>query len=101
LVLVLIVTDDAATAIKTLCDAADAPPGAALRIYAEPVGDDEAALELALTTEPGPGDEVVQRSGATIYLEHTAAAFLDDKVLDAETEGDQVSFSIDEPPDEP
>jgi len=36
-----------------------------------------------------------------IYLEHTAAAFLDDKVLDAETEGDQVSFSIDEPPDEP
>lgn len=92
----LTVTDEAATAIKGLCESPEAPEGSGLRIYAQPINENQASLELALSPEAGPGDQVLEASGATIYLEPNAAAFLEDKVLDAEAEGEQVKFSINE-----
>lgn len=92
----LTVTEEAATAIKGLCESAEAPEGAGLRIYAQPVDEERASLELALTPEQGPGDQVVKEAGATIYLEPNAAAYLNDKILDADAEGEQVRFSINE-----
>lgn len=89
----LTVTDQAATAIKGLIQQSEVPDGG-LRIYAEPLEGDQASLELALTPQPGPGDQVMESEGALIYLETNAAAFLDDKVLDAAPEGDGVRFSI-------
>ncbi len=94
----LTITADAATAIKGIVETADVG-GGGLRIYAEPQNDSEASLEIALAPEPGPGDQVIDAEGATIYLEPNAADFLDDKQLDADVEGDQIRFSvIDQPP---
>ena len=91
----LTITTDAATAIKGIVDSA-AVEGGGLRIYAEPQNDSQASLEIALTPEPGAGDEVVDAEGATVYLEQNAAAYLDDKQLDADIEDEQVRFSITE-----
>ncbi|MGH2826892.1 MAG: iron-sulfur cluster biosynthesis family protein [Actinomycetota bacterium] len=93
----LTITTDAATAIKGIVDSADVE-GGGLRIYAEPQNDSQASLEIALTPEPGAGDEVVDAEGATVYLEQNAAAYLDDKQLDADIEEEQVRFSITEQP---
>ena len=93
----LTITTDAATAIKGIVDSA-AVEGGGLRIYAEPQNDSQASLEIALTPEPGAGDEVVDAEGATVYLEQNAAAYLDDKQLDADIEDEQVRFSITEQP---
>jgi iron-sulfur cluster assembly protein len=95
--IVLTITPDAATAIKGIVDSA-AVEGGGLRIYAEPQNDSQASLEIALTPEPGAGDEVVDAQGATVYLERNAAAYLDDKQLDADIEDEQVRFSITEQP---
>ena len=40
---------------------------------------------LQVTAAPGPGvnDQVIEAAGAHVYLEPQAAAYLDDKVLDA------------------
>ena len=95
----LTITTDAASAIKGIVETSDAS-GGGLRIFAQPVNDSEASLELALTDEPGPGDQVVDAQGATVYLEQAAAAYLEDKVLDANVEGERVRFSIDQQPDE-
>ncbi|MGH2791404.1 MAG: iron-sulfur cluster biosynthesis family protein [Actinomycetota bacterium] len=93
----LTITTDAATAIKGIVDSA-AVEGGGLRIYAEPQNDSQASLEIALTPEPGAGDEVVDAEGATVYLEQNAAAYLEDKQLDADIEDEQVRFSITEQP---
>jgi iron-sulfur cluster assembly protein len=94
---VLTITTDAATAIKGIVDAADVESGG-LRIYAEPQNDSQASLEIALSPEPGSGDQILDAEGATVYLEQNAADFLDDKQLDADVEGDQVRFSVTEQP---
>jgi iron-sulfur cluster assembly protein len=95
--IVLTITTDAATAIKGIVDSA-AVEGGGLRIYAEPQNDSQASLEIALTPEPGAGDEIVDAEGATVYLEQNAAAYLEDKQLDADIEDEQVRFSITEQP---
>jgi Fe-S cluster assembly iron-binding protein IscA len=37
---------------------------------------------------------VIEEQGARVFLEREAASFLDDKVLDASVEQDQVAFTI-------
>ena len=94
----LTLTPNAADAIKDLVGTADAPEGTGLRIASQPVGDNEASLELALTEGPMSGDEVLEEQGVNVFLESEAAAFLTDKVLDAEVEGEAVRFKIGEQP---
>jgi iron-sulfur cluster assembly protein len=43
---------------------------------------------------PAEDDEVVEEQGARVFLEPEAASLLDDKVLDASVEQDQVAFTI-------
>lgn len=91
----LTVTTQAASAIKGLIEKSEVEDGG-LRIHAQPVDESQATLELSLTTDPQPGDKVVASQGAEVYLEPAAAAFLEDKKLDASLEGEQVRFNIDE-----
>jgi len=95
--IVLTITTDAVTAIKGIVETAEVQ-GAGLRIYAEPQNDAEASLEIALTPEPSPDDKVLDAAGATVFLEHNAAEYLDDKQLDADVDGEQIRFSITEQP---
>jgi Fe-S cluster assembly iron-binding protein IscA len=56
----------------------------------------ETALDFDLAEGPSDGDQTVTEGGATLFLDETAAAVLDDKVLDVHAHGDHFHFSIDE-----
>jgi iron-sulfur cluster assembly protein len=92
---VLTVTENASQAIQALADSVETPE-AGLRIFAQQAGDGEsqATLELALTEGPAMGDEVVELEETKLFLETNAATYLEDKVLDADVEGENVRFSI-------
>src|ERR671915_371174 len=51
---------------------------------------------VALAPVPAEEDQVVEESGAQVFLEPHAAEALDDKVLDAEIEGGEVRFAVGE-----
>ena len=51
-------------------------------------------LELAIVGSPEPDDQDAGTTDAHVYLEPTAAEALDDKVLDAEVEGDNIGFTL-------
>jgi len=54
-----------------------------------------AGFELSVVPVPDPADTVVVEGGARIFLDETAAAALDDRVLDAELSDDgAVRFAL-------
>lgn len=66
---------------------------AGLRITAEP--GDEPGFGISASAQAEPGDQVVEQSGATVYLESAAAEVLDDKILDAGVdEAGNVQFAL-------
>jgi iron-sulfur cluster assembly protein len=79
--LVLTLTENATTVIKSITGADVTPSGAGVRISQN----DPSTAQLALNTAeaPLPGDEVVEDHGARVFLDQQAADTLDDKVLDA------------------
>lgn len=95
----LTITEQASTAIQAIVGSVDAED-AGLRIFAQPTDDGqaEATLELALSEGPAAGDQIVELEDSKVYLELNAAAYLDDKVLDAQIDGENVRFSIAEKP---
>ena len=95
--LVLTLTENASTVVKTIVDQSveqSTDQGTAgLRISQD--APDSPALHVIATEAPQPGDQVLEEDGARVFLEETAAATLDDKVLDAQVdEGGGVQFSI-------
>ena len=83
----LVLTEAAAEVVKSVTDTPQAPDGTGLRITQSADEPSAAnALELAAAAEPGLGDQVVETSGARVFLDPLAAAYLDDKVLDAEVD---------------
>jgi iron-sulfur cluster assembly protein len=89
----LILTEQAATLIKGILDGSEAGPEAGLRISGSAEGSG-ASLQFALAHSPAEGDEVVEDSGATVFLDGLAAAVLSDKTLDAEAHDDEFHFSL-------
>jgi Fe-S cluster assembly iron-binding protein IscA len=80
------ISEDAVDALRDL---------GAIRISAEESGD-EIELSIENAEGPQPGDEVVERGGATVYLDAAAAEALADQVLGVEPHGDHVHFTFDE-----
>jgi Fe-S cluster assembly iron-binding protein IscA len=93
---VLAMTQEAAQAVEAIVDRPDLPDTAVLRITKQPSSANGSAptldLQLELVTEPPPDDVVVEDMPISVQPE--AASFLEDKVLDAEFEGDGVRFSL-------
>jgi Fe-S cluster assembly iron-binding protein IscA len=89
---VLTISPAASEAIKGLVAASDLPENGGIRISNRPEG--PGTFELTLAPEPGEADEVVEHQGATVFLEDEVAQLLDDKTLDAQTQGEQVAFTI-------
>jgi iron-sulfur cluster assembly protein len=54
----------------------------------------QANLQVSVVPLPAEDDEVIEEQGARVFLEPEAAALLDDKVLDATVEQNQVAFTI-------
>jgi Fe-S cluster assembly iron-binding protein IscA len=91
----LMLTDAAATAITQLTSQPNMPETTGLRIVPNPDDTQGPALAAALTSGPGPQDEVLEVHQARVFLEPEAAEQLADKVLDAETaDGGQIAFHL-------
>lgn len=92
----LTVTDNAVAAIRSLTAQPEVPDGAGLRIATDPAA---GALQLSVAPEPHEGDQVVDNSGARLFLDTEAALLLDDKALDASVDdGGSVQFALAEQP---
>ena len=87
----LIITPHALAAIRTLL----APDGGVRIALAEARSD---GAGPGLTVEPASApeldDEIIASDGLELYIEGDAFALLDDKVLDADDEGDAIRFSV-------
>ncbi|MGH3007486.1 MAG: hypothetical protein ACRDOS_16550 [Gaiellaceae bacterium] len=51
-------------------------------------------FQLSVVPLPAEDDEVIEEQEARVFLEPEAASLLDDKVLDATVEQNQVAFTI-------
>ncbi len=92
----LMLTDPAVAAVRTLTHQPNAPEGTGLRIATDPA---HGALTLTVTPEPWTGDAVIDTDGARLFLDSEAATILDDKALDVATRSDgQMEFRVGEQP---
>ncbi|MFS0893186.1 Fe-S cluster assembly protein HesB [Microbacterium sp. 179-I 3D3 NHS] len=93
----LTLTDNATAIVSTLVSRQSEAPDAGLRIHSAPTPAEDGGARLAVlvTADPEPEDQVVEVSGARLFLDEAAASALDDKVLDAgvDEEG-AVSFAV-------
>jgi Fe-S cluster assembly iron-binding protein IscA len=90
----LALTDNAVEAVKNIVASSDeVSETSGLRMVAERAGT-QANLQLSVARLPAEDDEVIEEQGARVFLEPEAAALLDDKVLDASVEQNQVAFMI-------
>jgi Fe-S cluster assembly iron-binding protein IscA len=92
----LVLTEAATEVVKSLTSTPQAPEGTGLRIASSgPEPADPGALQVTAAVGPGENDQVINAAGAHIFLEPQAAAFLEDKVLDAQVDSDgQAHFSL-------
>jgi iron-sulfur cluster assembly protein len=91
---VLTITPTAAEAIRAIIQSTDVPDEGGIRISIARQNGAEASLELALSPAPMEGDSVLEVNGAHVFLDETAAMALEDKLLDAEIDGSEISFGI-------
>jgi iron-sulfur cluster assembly protein len=88
----LALTDNAVEAVKSITSSSDTETSG-LRMVAERAGA-QANLQLSVVPLPAEDDEVIEERGARVFLEPEAASLLEDKVLDASVEQNQVAFTI-------
>ena len=90
----LTITDNAEHALDAVVAAENAPEGAGVRISQGVDADGQPAVGLALAAAPEPGDAVVEDANVPVFVASEVADLLDDKILDAQIEGDQIAFRI-------
>jgi iron-sulfur cluster assembly protein len=91
----LTLTPNAANAIRALVTGSDLPDAGGLRIADDPGG---TSLTLTLAAVPAEDDQVVDESGAHVFVAPQVAAVLDDKALDATTDREgRLQFGITQP----
>jgi iron-sulfur cluster assembly protein len=94
MIAMLALSERAVTAINGIMSNAQVPEGAALRVSPQLTGNEPTSLELSLVEAPLGGDQVVQEQGVQVCVDERIGPMLDDKVLDATTEGEEVLFTI-------
>jgi Fe-S cluster assembly iron-binding protein IscA len=90
----LTITSNAAEAIRAIVESTDVSDDGGIRISIARQNGSEASLELALSPAPMEGDDVLELNGAHVFLDEMASVALDDKALDADMEGGEISFGI-------
>ena len=81
-------SDNAVREIKELTD------GGGLRFVASEGADGEWSFDPSLVDGPEEGDAVIERGGATVYLDPVAAEKLADVILEIESHGDHVHLDF-------
>ncbi len=92
----LVLTQQAVDAIRTIVEESGVGPNGGLRISSQSDADGEQELEFGVEPEPSEGDEVVREAGAVVFLDRAAAAALADKTLDVHAHDDHFHFSLDD-----
>lgn len=92
----LTLTPSAVEAVDSLLHNPSVPDDAGLRISK---GESELTLELA--PSPAPGDQVIEESGARVFVDAEAAPLLDDAQLEARKQGNQIAFGLSRQGEEP
>ena len=90
-VIVLTVTEQAASMIRDLIDRADLPPGAGLRIAQR---DDHSALAMNLAEEPDYHDMVLIEREVAVFLGPAAFRVVGSKTLDANITDTSAAFYL-------
>ncbi len=97
----LTMTEEAARALERIIAQPEVPDGAVLRFAAqEDHGNGSGPrreLHVELVSQPEPRDVIAE--GVPISVEPQTVEMLDDKVLDAEFDGEQVEFKLYSRPD--
>lgn len=84
----LVLTELAAKVVKSVMSTPQAPQATGLRISSTvPAPDSASALQVEAVPGPGENDQILEAAGALVFVEPQAAGFLDDKVLDAQVDG--------------
>lgn len=91
----LTLTPSAVAAVSMLLQSPEVPDGAGLRLQGGVGPDGEPAVGIAVVRAPDPDDEVVPvATPGDVFLSPDVAEVLDECVLDAEIEGENVAFMI-------
>ena len=90
----LTITTNAAEAIRAIVQSTEVPDDGGIRISIAQQNGTGQALELSISPAPMEGDEVLEEKGAHVFLDQMAVMALEDKSLDAEITGDEISFGI-------
>lgn len=89
----LTLTEQATTAVKTIT--AQFPDVADGGVRIQGAGSPESEFQLTVVPGPEPADAIVENDGARVYLDTEAAVVLDDRVLDAQVDGQGgVQFAV-------
>jgi Fe-S cluster assembly iron-binding protein IscA len=96
----LALTSNAQEAIEGLLSASSIPEGAGVRIAPPADADDTrlGQLQITVATTPSEADQVIDEAGARVFVDEAATEFLDDKILDADISGEEVSFALADQP---
>jgi iron-sulfur cluster assembly protein len=90
----LALTDSAVEAVKSIVSSTeDDSDTSGLRMVSERAVT-EANFQLSVVPLPAEDDQVIEEQGARVFLEPEAAALLEDKILDASVEQNQITFTI-------
>lgn len=91
----LAVTPAASAAVTAILENPDLPAGAGLRLQLGLDAAGEQGIGMTIVSEPGPGDERVPAApDENVFLARDVVELLDDQVLDAEIDGQNVAFMI-------
>lgn len=89
----LTLTEEATSAVKTIT--AQFPDAAQGGVRIEGAGSPDSQFRLSVVEAPEPADAVVENEGARVFLDTDAAEVLDDRVLDAQLDGQGgVQFAV-------
>ncbi|TCO45363.1 Fe-S cluster assembly protein HesB [Actinocrispum wychmicini] len=77
----LALTPAAVAVVNSIISAPGLPSGAGLRISSDTDAEDRLVIEV--TSTPAEDDQVLDETGARVFLAPDAASYLADKVLDA------------------
>lgn len=89
----LTLTEQATTAVKTITAQFPDVNAGGLRIQG--AGSAESQFQVSIVPAPEPSDAIVEKDGARVFLDLEAAVVLDDRVLDAQMDGQGgVQFAV-------
>ena len=84
----LLITSNAAEAIKRIIVEAGYDENAGLRVGLNRINEDRVSLALVAAQEPQKGDHVIDYEGVRLFIDPGAYATLDDRLLDAKFSDD-------------